>query len=145
MENNENTENSQNFFASQSVPVQPTTGVEVSPADNDVSRKSRCAALLLGIFVGTLGIHNFYLGRIKRGVAQCVLYVLGFIIYMVGIFSAVASGDEVTDSAPFAKILVPLVIFMLILMGVGIWAFVEWILIAAGKARDGQGKQVLTW
>ena len=32
-----------------------------------VSAKSRLAAALLGIFLGSLGIHNFYLGYTKRG------------------------------------------------------------------------------
>lgn len=32
--------------------------------------KSRLAAGLLGIFLGGLGIHNFYLGNTGRGVAQ---------------------------------------------------------------------------
>ena len=35
--------------------------------------KSRLVFILLGIFLGSLGIHNFYAGYIKRGVAQlCV-------------------------------------------------------------------------
>ncbi|MCR5665339.1 MAG: TM2 domain-containing protein [Eubacterium sp.] len=35
--------------------------------------KSKLAAGLLGIFLGQLGIHNFYLGYTKRGVIQLVL------------------------------------------------------------------------
>jgi len=38
--------------------------------------KSRIAAGILGILVGGLGIHNFYLGFYVRGVAQLVLTFL---------------------------------------------------------------------
>lgn len=36
-------------------------------------RKSKTLAGLLGIFLGGLGVHNFYLGYIGKGVAQIVL------------------------------------------------------------------------
>jgi TM2 domain-containing membrane protein YozV len=39
------------------------------------TRKSRLAAGLIGIFIGALGIHNFYLGRTARGVIQLLLTV----------------------------------------------------------------------
>lgn len=38
--------------------------------------KSRTAYVLLGIFLGTLGIHNFYAGYSGRGIAQLLLSVL---------------------------------------------------------------------
>lgn len=38
--------------------------------------KSRLAAALLGIFLGYLGIHSFYLGYTKRGLTQLLLSVL---------------------------------------------------------------------
>ncbi len=38
--------------------------------------KSKLAAGLLGIFLGSLGIHNFYLGYTKRAVAQLLITVL---------------------------------------------------------------------
>ena len=45
--------------------------------------KSKIAAGLLGIFLGSLGIHNFYLGYTKKAILQLCLtiggYVLGFI------------------------------------------------------------------
>ncbi len=42
------------------------------------SRKSRLAASLLGIFLGGLGIHNFYLGYKGRGILQLALTVMSF-------------------------------------------------------------------
>lgn len=38
--------------------------------------KSKIAAGLLGIFLGSLGIHNFYLGFTKRAVAQLLITIL---------------------------------------------------------------------
>lgn len=39
-------------------------------------QKSKMAAGLLGIFLGGLGIHNFYLGNTGRGVAQIIVSCL---------------------------------------------------------------------
>lgn len=36
-------------------------------------QKSRVAYILLGIFLGGLGVHNFYAGRIGPGVAQLII------------------------------------------------------------------------
>jgi TM2 domain-containing membrane protein YozV len=38
--------------------------------------KSRLAFILLGLFVGALGIHNFYAGYTGRGVAQLLITLL---------------------------------------------------------------------
>lgn len=41
------------------------------------SGKSKMAAGLLGIFLGSLGIHNFYLGYTKKAVTQLLICLLG--------------------------------------------------------------------
>lgn len=41
-----------------------------------LSDKSRIAYILLGVFLGTLGIHNFYAGYTGRAVAQLLITVL---------------------------------------------------------------------
>ena len=43
---------------------------------HDPRAKSRIAAGLFGIFLGALGVHNFYLGFIGKGVAQLLISVL---------------------------------------------------------------------
>ena len=40
------------------------------------SKKSKLAAGLLGLFLGTLGVHNFYLGYTGKAVAQLLITVL---------------------------------------------------------------------
>lgn len=48
--------------------------------------KSKVLAGLLGIFLGSVGVHNFYLGYTKKAVAQLLITVLSF-----GILSFVSS------------------------------------------------------
>lgn len=55
-------------------------GVILSKAPIQTSlQKSKLAAGLLGIFLGELGIHRFYLGYTGIGVAQLILSLLGFL------------------------------------------------------------------
>lgn len=46
--------------------------------------KSRLGAGLLAIFLGSLGIHNFYLGYTNKGVAQILLTLVGWIAFGLG-------------------------------------------------------------
>lgn len=71
-----------------------------------VAPKSKIAAGLLGIFLGALGVHNFYLGRNARGGLQLGLTIVGLILSFIFIG------------------------FFLVL-GIEVWALVEGILILA--------------
>ena len=83
----------------------------VSASVNEVSTKSKLVAGLLGIFVGNLGIHNFYLGYTFKGIFQ-VLFTILFLIIM-----------------PFG------------IVAVSIWALVEGIMILCGKiSKDASGR-----
>jgi TM2 domain-containing membrane protein YozV len=90
------------------VAVAPLTG-QAQPFDPTL--KSKLAAGLLGIFVGWLGIHRFYLGYTGIAVAQLILGLLG--IVTCGITTLAAA----------------------------IWGLVEGILILTGSIdKDAQGK-----
>ena len=52
----------------------------------DFAPKPRIAYILLGIFLGTLGIHNFYAGYTNRAVAQLLISVLSFGLLAFGVF-----------------------------------------------------------
>ncbi len=72
-------------------------------ADN--KPKSKMAAGLLGIFLGTLGVHNFYLGNTGRAIAQLLISVLscGFltpVTYVWGLIEGIMilSGSISTDA-----------------------------------------------
>jgi TM2 domain-containing membrane protein YozV len=49
--------------------------------------KSKLVAGLLGVFVGGLGVHNFYLGYTNRGIQQLLLSTVGSLL-IVGPFIA---------------------------------------------------------
>lgn len=49
------------------------------------SDKSRLAYVMLGLFLGWLGIHNFYIGKAGKGVGQIILMIFGFLLTSIGI------------------------------------------------------------
>ena len=73
--------------------VAPPSGAAPAPPGSDVARlmqydaarKSAGIAYLLWFFVGGLGLHRFYLGRIGSGVAMVVLFCLSWITTFVGV------------------------------------------------------------
>ena len=82
-----------------------------------VAQKSMVVAALLAFFLGTLGVHNFYLGRTGRGIAQLAMTIIGW-------FTAIIA------------------IGFLLIAAVGVWAFIEFIMIllrSGSMARDANG------
>lgn len=55
------------------------------------NQKSKIAAGLFGIFLGALGVHNFYLGYNSKGLAQLLISVLscGILSFVSGIWGFV--------------------------------------------------------
>lgn len=47
-----------------------------NPANSNPEAKSKLVAGLLGIFLGCLGVHNFYLGNTGKAVAQLLITIL---------------------------------------------------------------------
>ena len=81
-------------------------------ATKDDNRKSRVVAGILGIFFGSLGIHNFYLGYNGKGIAQLLMSVLSLgllaaisafwglvegIMILIGSINTDASGTPLKD------------------------------------------------
>jgi len=89
-------------------PVTPAAGV---------SPKSRMVTTLLAFFLGTLGIHRFYLGKIGTAVVMLILTIIGWatFIFIVGWFFLAAAG---------------------------IWAFIDFIMAAIGSMKDKDGLPV---
>ena len=58
-----------------------------------VPGKSRVVSGLLGLFFGSLGVHNFYLGRTGRAVAQLLITVLSCFLlsFISGIWGFIES------------------------------------------------------
>ncbi|MGC4961974.1 TM2 domain-containing protein [Gordonia sp. DT218] len=78
------------------------------------SDKSKVVAGLLQIFLGSFGVGRFYLGDNQTGGIQLGLTIIGWItaIFLVG---------------------------FLILLGVGIWALIDGIMMLTGSVRDKNG------
>lgn len=47
-------------------------------------QKSKLAAGLFGIFLGALGVHNFYLGFTGKAIAQLLLSLIGWLLFGLG-------------------------------------------------------------
>ena len=74
--------------------------------------KSKLLAIFLALFLGTMGIHRFYLGYIKIGIVQFILWVLGF--FTGGITWIITE----------------------------VWSFIEFILIFINKIKDSNGNEL---
>ena len=74
--------------------------------------KSKLLAIFLSLFLGTMGIHRFYLGYIKIGIVQFILCVLGF--FSGGITWIITE----------------------------VWSFIEFILIFINKIKDSNGNEL---
>ena len=68
----------------------------------ELSDKSKLVGGLLGIFLGSLGVHNFYLGFTGRGVAQLLLSVLslGFLSWVSAIWGLIEAILILTGNQP---------------------------------------------
>ena len=66
-----------NQVTNQAVNTNYTNANYTNNASNtNTQQKSKMAAGLLGIFLGSLGIHNFYLGYTGKAIAQLLISVL---------------------------------------------------------------------
>ena len=85
--------------------------------EQNYTPKSKVLAGILGLLFGCFGVHNFYLGYTTKGIIQvCCFTLLGFVLWF-----ALGLG-------------------FLVQIGIGIWAFVESIMICAGGIKvDGKG------
>ena len=60
--------------------------------------KDKLTAILLCLFLGSIGIHNFYLGETKKGVIKIVFFVL---FYISGILALIDLIKMITDNYVF--------------------------------------------
>jgi len=81
--------------------------------------KNKIVAALLAFFLGSFGVHSFYMGQNKKGFIQLGLSLLGIGLIIAGIGSYVSG---IGQSLP-----VTVIIGYLLVLGVGIWAFVDFI------------------
>lgn len=100
--------------------------------------KTKITAAILAFFLGTLGIHSFYMGNKKKGFIQLGASVIGIALMVIGLANAVSTIDPMTGVVSKGSIGVALVGYIL-LAGVSIWAFIDFIRILTGGLEPEEG------
>lgn len=62
-------------------------------------RKNAWITFVLNFFLGSIGIHQFYLGNMKKGITYIVLAVVGYVLYYIAMLqmaSGLIAGLEMT-------------------------------------------------
>ena len=79
-------------------------GMTLNSVPPGAKQKSKLAAGLLGILLGGLGVHNFYLGYVGKGIAQICLsfcFGIGYIWWLIeGIMILVGKIDKDANGIP---------------------------------------------
>lgn len=84
-----------------------------------VTAKSRFVAAALAFFLGTLGVHNFYLGYNGRGLIQLILGLIGYATAWI-------------------------IIGFVLLVPLGLWVLVEFFMLLFGKNQRSKNGVPLT-
>lgn len=91
----------------------------------NISKKSRLLSLILCLFLGFLGIHNFYTGRYKKGILQILLFTSGItVVKYAGSYDWIAGLEYV-------------ICFVI--------AIIDFFAILFGKAKDGNQLFMKKW
>lgn len=105
------------------------------------SPKSSTVAGLLGIFLGAVGAHNWYLGEKRNGIIHVCLAGAGIVLEIVGAIILPASMSPLTLYRMAALITALSAIGGLLISASGLWGLIEGIMILsagdAGLARKG--------
>lgn len=93
-----------------------------------VSPKSSTVAGVLGIFLGSFGAHDWYLGDNKKGMIHVALFGGGFLISLIG-----ACLTALSAGIPIIAVLFGLIAMLgyIVLLGNSIWGLIEGIIILA--------------
>ena len=91
------------------------------PETHRVSAKSRLATTLLALFLGVFGAHRFYAGQSGTAIVMLILGLIG--IFTVWFFA----------------------IGLILIIAVGIWAFVDFIFCVVGRFEDDRGFPIERW
>lgn len=84
-------------------PIQPWQRQAQYVYGPGMSDKSKVTAAIYAFFLGEFGIHNFYLGRTGRGVAQLLITIFLAVIVIGPIISwvwAIVEGAQILGSHP---------------------------------------------
>ena len=96
--------------------------------------KSKIAAALLAFFLGGFGVHDFYLGNKRNGIIKLLGTLLGIVLMVVGI-----AGAATSTATGFAALPALAIIGYILILGISIWAFVDFIRILTGSYQPVDG------
>ena len=109
--------------------------------------RTKMIAGLLGIFLGTFGVHDFYLGNKQKGTMKCIISGVCIALPMV-ILPYIISNVSLYDLAFISGVITFLVSFLpLGVLAMSIWGLVEGIFIMTSKPgikwhKDAEGKEL---
>ena len=109
-----------------------------SSGDPNASDKSKTSAALLCFFLGFCGAHRFYVGKIGLGVLNAIMFVVAFLFYVFGFVFVQSYKSDVRTAGG-----VLVVLGGILFVAIGIWVFVDLIIILVGSYKDKQGRKVL--
>ena len=92
--------------------------------------KSKVVAALLAFFLGGFGVHDFYLGNKRNGFIKLIGTLVGIALMVIGVAGAAAASTTVPALA---------IIGYVIILGISIWAFVDFIRILTGSYEPVDG------
>ena len=92
--------------------------------------KSKVVAALLAFFLGGFGVHDFYLGNKLNGLIKLLGTLVGIALMVIGVASAATAATTLPALA---------IIGYVIVLGIGIWAFVDFIRILTGSYEPVDG------
>jgi hypothetical protein len=96
--------------------------------------KSKILAAVLAFFLGNFGAHDFYLGNKKAGFIKLGLSLVGYGLYIAGLLSVATVTATETVAIPVLAI-----VGGVIILGVAIWALVDFIRILTERYEPVDG------
>lgn len=111
------------------------------PEPTEPSTYSKWVPLVIGFFIGPLGLHRIWLGRLQSGIIMFAISGLGlFVIYKhPELVIQVQKGETPTVVPP------DFLGGCLMLATTSIWATVDCLRLTVGKFKDGAGFRVSRW
>lgn len=103
-------------------------------------RKEKIVAILLALFLGTLGIHAFYLDNKRHGLTLLILTLFGpFCALLIGVLIGIIIAIFDAGMGAFVAFLFFIIAAILILISF-VWAFVDFINLCVTSDDDFNSK-----